>query len=146
MVLSNEENFWFNGLDLILSNFSHAFLTKFKNSKFSFLFTISNSVLFKFLSQFIFLSLFQIFSQFDLLTVFKSSTDHADHNLQKIVLNTFYNISTLGSVEQIKVLLGLDLLQLLCRQLNSQVNMHEDILQVSLPDCVTNLRKFKQFP
>ncbi|XP_055313869.1 importin subunit alpha-1-like [Sitodiplosis mosellana] len=66
-----------------------------------------------------------------MVNVFKSSAGHVDHNLRKIVLNTFYNISTLGSIEQIKVLLDLDLLHLLCYQFNYQVNMHEGILETS---------------
>lgn len=52
-------------------------------------------------------------------------------NLQKIALNTFCNISTLGSIEQLGVLLDLDLLRLLCCQLNYKIDMSEDVIEVS---------------
>ncbi|XP_031627114.1 uncharacterized protein LOC116343268 [Contarinia nasturtii] len=55
----------------------------------------------------------------------------ANHNLQKIALNALYNISTLGSIEQIRVLLNLKLLDILCNHL-SQINSHEEILEISL--------------
>lgn len=69
---------------------------------------------------------------FFFFVVFKSSVGQSDHNLRKIALNAFYNISTLGSIEQIKVLLDHDLLHLLCYQLDCPINIHEDILEVSL--------------
>lgn len=54
----------------------------------------------------------------------------AELNLQKIALNAMYNISTLGSVEQVKTLLNHKLLDILTRHIYN-MDSHEDILEVS---------------
>lgn len=61
----------------------------------------------------------------------KSEINEFTQILRKIALNTFSNISTLGSIEQLRVLLDLDLLHLLYCQLNYRIDMSEDIIEVS---------------
>lgn len=54
-----------------------------------------------------------------------------DCDLREILLNSFYNISVLGSIDQLKVLLDLEIIQLLCYQLAYRVMVEEDISKVS---------------
>lgn len=64
-----------------------------------------------------------------LFAAFKIVDNNCD--LREILLNTFFNISVLGSIDQLKVLVDLEMFQLLCYQLNYQVNVQEDISKVS---------------
>lgn len=76
------------------------------------------------------------------LAVFKSTNDQININLRKITCNIFFNISSLGSVEQVKVLLSQDLLSLFCGQLHNQNNFDEDTFEVSQSNEATQLNIF----
>lgn len=63
-----------------------------------------------------------------MFAVLEPSANGIDFGLRITALNTILNICTVGSIDQMKVLLELDLLRLLCGQLGSQA--HDD--EVSL--------------
>lgn len=75
---------------------------------------------------------------FSIVTVLKSSDIY--NGLQKLALNIFVSISTLGDTQQIKVLLDTDLIPLLCGQLHNHNHNHNNyndtILEVSFPSFV----------
>lgn len=74
------------------------------------------------------IDIFVVYIVFFVFTVLNSSDIHID--IRQIALNICASISSLGNFDQIKVMLGFDLLQVLCHHLCYRNDCHETTYEV----------------